>query len=123
MIRTKGCGWDWAKHPWSQNGHKFSVLELAQHLRWVIQEEKKYTVPLKPVLNVLQCKQMNVLGTQTSDVNELDKKYLSDETELKKRAESLHRSRERKGEGSMHSQLQPCSQPSLNALVGLRIDV
>lgn len=123
MIRTKGCGWDWAKHPWSQNGHKFSVLELAQHLHWVIQEEKKYTVPLKPVLNVPQRKQMNVLGTQTSDVNELDKKYLSDETELKKRAESLRRSRERKGEGSMHSQLQPFSQPSLNALVGLRIDV
>ncbi len=46
---------------------------MAQHLRWVIQEEKKYTVPLKPVLNVPQLKQMNVLGTQTSDVNELDK--------------------------------------------------
>ena len=70
MIRTKGCGWDWAKHPWSQNGHKFSVLELAQHLHWVIQEEKKYIVPLKPVLNVPQRKQMNVLGTQTSDVND-----------------------------------------------------
>ena len=41
MIRVKGYGWEWCKHPWSKNGHKYTVAELASHLRYIIKEEKK----------------------------------------------------------------------------------
>ena len=64
-----------------------------------------------------------VLGTLTSDVTSLDQKYKSQESELKAKAKKMRLGRESKGEGSMHSQLQPFSQPDIEDLVGKRIDV
>ena len=50
-----------------------------------------------------------VLGTQTSIVASLDKKYNANESEMKAKARKMRLERESKGEGSMHSQLQPFS--------------
>ncbi len=47
-IRVKGMHWEWCQHAWSKDGKKFSVQELAQHLRWIIREEKNMTFPLVP---------------------------------------------------------------------------
>ena len=64
-----------------------------------------------------------MLGTQTCDVGALDRRYLSDENEFKRKAEKTRRERESKGEGSMYSQLQPFSRPELTELIGKQIDV
>jgi hypothetical protein len=40
MIRVKGFNWEWCRHAWSKDGRKYSVKELANHLRWIIKEEK-----------------------------------------------------------------------------------
>ena len=55
------------------------MKELAQHLRWIIKEEKKYEVPLGPSINVPTRTHLPTLGTQTCDVAALDRRYLSDE--------------------------------------------
>jgi hypothetical protein len=47
-IRVKGMSWEWYWHAWSKDGKKFSVQELAQHLRWIIREEKNMTFHLVP---------------------------------------------------------------------------
>jgi len=39
MIRVKGFSWDWCKHPWSKDGRKYTIKELADHLWWIITEE------------------------------------------------------------------------------------
>ena len=64
-----------------------------------------------------------VLGTQTSIVASLDEKYNANESEMKAKARKMRLERESKGEGSMHSQLQPFSRPDLEDLIGKRIDV
>jgi hypothetical protein len=39
-IQVKGLSWEWCQHAWSKNEKKYSVQELAGHLRWIIKEEK-----------------------------------------------------------------------------------
>ncbi len=105
MIRVKGFNWEWCQHAWSKDGRKYSVKELANHLRWIIKEEKKHDKPTGPDINVPERTNLPILETQTCDVATLNEKYLADETEFKKKAARTHWERELKGEGSMYSQL------------------
>ncbi len=115
--------WEWCHYAWSKDGKKYSVKELARHLRWIINEEKKYNVPPGPSINVPTRTHLPILGTQTCDVAALDHRYLSNENEFKRKAEKACREQESKGEGSMYSQLQPFSRLELAELIGKRIDV
>ena len=123
LMRVKGCGWEWAKTPWSQGGKKKTVHELANHLRKIIVKEKNHEVPSEPPFNLPQRPSLAVLGTLTSDVSSLDQKYASDVLELKQSADKTRHERESRGQGSMYSQLQPFSRPDVSELVGKRIDV
>ena len=40
MIRVKGFGWEWCRHQWSKDGRKYTVEELANHLRHIINGAK-----------------------------------------------------------------------------------
>ncbi len=80
-IRVKGLSWEWCHHAWSKDGKKYSVQELAQHLRWIIKEEKKYDIPTGPSINVPIRTHLPILGTQTCNVPALDHRYLSDESD------------------------------------------
>jgi hypothetical protein len=122
-IRVKRLSWEWCRHAWSKDGRKYSVQELALHLRWIIREEKKHDIPPGPSINVPTRTHLPILGTQTCDVAALDHRYLSNENKFKQRAEKARRERETRGEGSMYSQLQPFSRPELTELIGKCIDV
>lgn len=123
MIRVKGFGWEWCKHAWSKDGRKYTVFELAKHLQMIIKKEKSLEVPNEPPINMPDRMKLPVLGTQTSIVASLDEKYNANESEMKAKARKMRLERESKGEGSMHSQLQPFSRPDLEDLIGKRIDV
>jgi hypothetical protein len=64
-----------------------------------------------------------VLGTQTEDVLELDRKYLANEEAFKKKVRKLRKERELKGEGSLYSSMQPFVRPEMSDLMNERIDV
>jgi hypothetical protein len=64
-----------------------------------------------------------VLGTQTEDVLELDRKYLANEDAFKKKVGKLCKKRELKGEGSIYSSMQPFVQPEISDLMNVSIDV
>jgi hypothetical protein len=123
MIRVKGLSWERCHHAWSKDGKKYSVKELAQHLRWIIKKEKEHDVPPGPSINVPTRTHLPILGTQTCDVAALDRRYLSDENKFKRKADKARRERESKGKDSMFLQLQPFSRPELTELIGKRIDV
>ena len=123
MIRVKGFSWDWCKHPWSKDGRKYTIKELADHLRWIITEEKKHSIPDEPSLNVPQRINLPVLGTPTEEVLELDRKYLATGDAFKKKARKLRNERELKGEGSIYSSMQPFVRPEISDLMNERIDV
>jgi hypothetical protein len=123
MIRVKEFSWDWCKHPWSKDGWKYTIKELADHLRWIITEEKKHSIPDESSPNVPQRINLPVLGTQTEEVLELDRKYLANEDEFKKKARTLRNERELKGEGSIYSSMQPFLRPEISDLMNERIDV
>eukprot|EP00956_Cyclotella_meneghiniana_P021900 scaffold40590_cov37-Cyclotella_meneghiniana.AAC.2 len=78
-MRVKGFGWVQFDHAWSKGGRKYSGFELAKHLQKIIKEEKKIAVPNEPPLIAPQRVSLSVLGTQSSQVESLDAKYLSDE--------------------------------------------
>jgi hypothetical protein len=112
-IRVKGMSWEWCWHAWSKNGKKFSVQELVQHLRWIIREEKKYDISPGPNINVPTRTNLPILKMQKCDVTALDCRYIANEMRFKKKAKKMCREHESKGEGSMHSQLQPFSWPDI----------
>ena len=125
MIRVKGLGWDWCKHAWSKNGRQYSIKELADHLKWIIKEERKrhIVIPSEPPVNVPKRMDLQVLGTEIDDIADLDVKYLANEEKFRLNADRIRRAREARGEGSMYSLLQPFSRPNVNELLGQRIDV
>ena len=75
-IHVKGFGWEWCHYAWSKNGQLFTVKELAQHLEWIVREEKKrkLTIPTKPNPKVPQRKKTGILSMPTNEIAELDKK-------------------------------------------------
>ncbi len=66
MIRVKGFSWDWYKHAWSKNDHQYLIKELADHLRWIIKEERKrhIVIPSEPPVNVPKRMDLPILGTE-----------------------------------------------------------
>ena len=75
-LCIKGFGWEWCRRAWSKNWRQYTVKELTEHLEWIICETKKRTlsVPTKSKPNVPTRVAMGILGTQTDDVDTLDKK-------------------------------------------------
>ncbi len=113
QMCVKGLGWEWCKHSWFKDGRKYTMYELAKHLQMIITKEKSFVVPNKPLLIAPMRVSLQVLGTQSSQVATLDEKYLSNESDIRQEAEQTLREFENRGEGSMHSQLQPFSHPDL----------
>ena len=124
LMRVKGFGWEWCAHPWSKNGHVYTIHELAKHMEWIIRQEKKrkLKVPRKPMPNVPQRKKTGVLGTPVDEIAELDKKYMEDAGNFKKRASAIQLKREDAGESSIYSRMQPFDRPEVESLLNKRID-
>jgi hypothetical protein len=122
-IRYIGFGWYWCRHAWSKDGRKYTVYELVKQLQWVIKKEKHEDILTELPIKMPQRMSFPALGTLTSQVASLDEKYKANESELKAKAIKMGLERESKGEGSMHSQLQPFSRPDIEDLIGKRIDV
>ena len=59
------------------------MCELANHLKSIIKEERKLTIPSKPDPKVPQCKHTGILGTLNEHVQLLDSKYFKDKDEFK----------------------------------------
>ena len=123
-IRVVGMGYGKGNTPdyttvWSKKTSK----ELADRLRFIIQDEKKYTPPNEPVVKVPKPKEVPVLGTRTAEYAKLNEKYEDEKEVIKNNAETLRLQREARGEGSMYSIMQPHARPDLEELIGKRIDV
>ena len=81
------------------------MYELAKHLQMIIPKETSLVVMNKPPLVAPARVSLPVLGMQSSQVASLDEKYLSNESDIRQKAEQTRREHENRGEGSMHSQL------------------
>jgi hypothetical protein len=85
----------------------------------IVKEERLFTVPSEPPLVApTRVNLISILGTQSSQGSTLKEKYMSNESEIRQKAEHTRREREKKGKGSMHSQLS-----HFNDLIDRRIDV
>jgi hypothetical protein len=61
------------------------IKELADHLRWIIKEERKWhiVIPGEPPVNVPKKMDLPLLGTEIDDIADLDKKYLANEEQFR----------------------------------------
>ena len=96
-------------------------------MKEIICEENKREhqdkIPAEPEPEVPVRQRTGVLGKQTHFVKSLDKKYIVDRDAFKMNALRTKNSREERGEGSMHSVLQPWRRPELPELINQRIDI
>ena len=107
-----------------QNECTYTVDKLAEHMEWIIRQEKirKLKIPTKPTPNVPQRKKTGTLGTPTDEVSALDKQYMEDEGDFEKKASSIQLKREVTGESSIYSRMQPFDRPEVETLLERRID-
>ena len=122
-IRVKGFGWEWCHHAWSKGNRKYTIKELADHLRSIIRREKNEDIPDEPTPEIQKRVNTAILGTFNDFSKHLDAKYFKDEDEFKEACMKLKGEREARGEGSMYSTLQPFNRPDLDELLNKRIDV
>ena len=81
-------------------------------------------IPDKPPVDLPQCCLLPILGTLTDEVQQLDIKYFDSKERIREVANKLRLEREARGEESgMYAYLQPQEMPTLDELVGERIDV
>ena len=83
LIRVKGFGWDWCKHPWSNKGKNYTIQQLSAHLQYIIKEEKVHDIPSEPPLKVPTRVNLPILGTQTHQVQKMDGQYVVNENSYK----------------------------------------
>ena len=109
--------------PWSENGQQKTPNDLKEHLKWILTEERKRTVPGKPPARLPLRKELPTLGTLAPDVASIDDLHAREASSFEDRARALRSEREAAGVGDRYTGMQPASQPSVDRnLVGQQIE-
>jgi hypothetical protein len=123
-ICTKRFGWSQFHITMIHNQQNRSIRELADHLRMILQQERNMEIPDNLPVDLPQRSPLPILGTMTDEVRMLNRKSLESEEKIREAATRLRLEREARGdESGMHAYLQPPETPTLDELVGDRIDV
>ena len=123
-IQVKGFGWTQFHQSWSKDRKQHSVEFLAEKLKFIINQERKLSIPDKPPINIPKQKKFPTLGKQTVVVENQDKNYIKDEEGIVRNADTLQKEREDIGIGSIYSEMEPPNRPKIdNTFVGTRIEV
>ena len=69
-LSVIGLGWKQFAITWSSKGAKLSVDELATHLKMIIREEKRLTLPKDPALEMPKHPELPILGTASQQLIE-----------------------------------------------------
>ena len=75
-IRVLGLGWEDLATPWSINGKDLTSDELAKHLKSIIKEQRKRSIPSKPPIPLPERKNLPILGTKTLDLAVIESTHL-----------------------------------------------
>ena len=103
---------------------QYSPQELGKHLKHIIREEKKRTIPNKPPAMIPQRKQLSQLGELTSNVKVIDAAHQEKSVQQDCNARMMRIDRELIGQGDRYEELQPTSMPKIDSrLIGTRLDV
>ena len=122
-IRVLGLGWSDLSTAWSKDGAPYTPAELMMHLKKVISEQARRTIPNKPPVPGLQRKELSTLGTSTSDAGRLDAQEAAGGAAVEAAARAAKAAREAKGIGDSY-QARQGSRPDINeALISTRIEV
>jgi hypothetical protein len=122
-IRVEGLGWSDLACAWSKDGVQFPPSELMKHLKTLVAEQSKRTIPTKPPPPGLARKELPALGKRTADVAALDAREASNGWALEAAARATKAAREAKGIGDSYQQRQG-SKPDIDEhLVGKRVEV
>jgi hypothetical protein len=122
-IRVIGFGWKDLHHPWSKNGVDYTPDQLLSHLTDnIIPQQYKRGVPEVPPMTLPSRKITKQLGTKTSDIDELDKRYEEEKESLMSEAMKMRDDFEGQGISDRYERMQP-PRPEVDAnLVGLDIE-
>ena len=110
---------------WSHGGKPRSVKYLADILKIIMRAEKKMNIPSEPPTKLPKRRETPIVGTPTTEANELDRKYFSNVATLREDADEMIRQRNARGECSMYSLMQDHVRPAMSELAKgkERIDV
>ena len=124
QIRYKGFGWEDCKTPWSEGGSQKSVADLTNRLKELIRLENRYKwkIPTEPEVSVPKRKSLPVLGTQTHQAEELNRKASENKEAISKRAREKWSNRDESELKSAPARMQSKTAPPLESLIGQKIE-
>ena len=100
--------------PWSRNGKVLTVTELTAHLKLIIVQQRKRTIPDKPPVTLPERKSLPKLGTEVKDLIEINLGKDEDRDRFEKNAHSIRIEREKLGIGDRYAEMQPTSIPKID---------
>jgi len=106
-MRVLGLGFSDLAHPWSKDGVVHSVDELCNHLKHIIGEEGRRTMPNKPPPTMPKRKDMLTLGAAAPDLAAVDKKQQDNTGSFEENAKRVREEREEAGAGDRCGLMQP----------------
>ena len=98
-IRVLGLGWTDLSTPWSKSGICLTVSELTVHLKYIISQENKRTIPSKPPALRPKRKTLPLLGNIVKELTIMDTLEEADCTDFIDSAKQTKSEREAKGVG------------------------
>ena len=119
-MRVDGLGGEFAdlfRITWSHKRRLRTIKFLSDHLKKIMVAEVSMDIPTKPPTYLPQRRPVPIVGTLTSEVREMDRKYFTDVAKLREDTEALRLQMEERGEGSIYSMLQPDIIPTVDELV------
>ena len=108
QIRVIGFGWKDLHHPWSKNGADYTPEELLNHIiNNIIPQQKHRRVPEAPPMSLSSRKKTKKLGTKTSDIEDLDKRFEDEKNNLINEAMKMRDNMEEQGLTDRYERMQP----------------
>ena len=123
LIRVIGYGYEKWKTTWSEGGRVKLPEELARRLKEIIVGTRNWKIPPRPEPPGRDRRKTPVLGTATGQVRMLDDKAAEERKEVDQRARVEWKSRNERGDESIHSSMQLPNAPVLDkSFVGQKIE-
>jgi hypothetical protein len=122
-LRVIGFGWSDLHHPWSKDGADYSGNDLLDHLiKEIIPQQKKRDIPEAPPVDLPSRGDRVQLGTQTKDVELLDKLYAKEEANFRFEGAALRDDLEDNGEVDKYEKMQGKMPKRDEQLIDTRIE-
>ena len=113
-MRVLGLGWKDLATPWSRDSRELTPDQLTDHLKKIISYQRTRGIPKNPPVDLPRQKMLPTLGTKTSTLSLIEKKYNDQSDKFETDWKNERAERELAGIGDRYNNMQPLYMTSVD---------